>query len=112
MVPRATLPDPSHHPREPLVEAGQLLYGRLTAAGNFFVALGEAIVAWGMALIGTYQTARATLAARALQNRTGIGTLPPPSGLLTAVLAAIPYEPLVKLRRGDPVLPSSPPCAP
>ncbi len=96
-----------------LIMAGQVIYGGLIAIGNFFVALGEAIVAWGMALIGTYQTARATLAARALLNRTGIGTPTPPSVLSTAVLAAIPYQPLVKfeLRRGNPVLPS-PPCAP
>ncbi len=96
-----------------LLTAGQLIYGGLVAIGDFFVALGEAIVDWGMALVGTYQAALATLVARALQNRTGIWDAPP-SGLSTAILAAIPYEPLVKfeLRRGDPVSPSSPLRAP
>ncbi len=40
-----------------LLTAGQLIYGGLIAIGNFFVALGEAIGAWGMALVGTYQAA-------------------------------------------------------
>ncbi len=40
-----------------LIEAGQLIYGGLIAIGNFFVALGEAIVEWGMKVIGTYQEA-------------------------------------------------------
>ncbi len=40
-----------------LLTAGQLIYGGLIAIGTFFVALGEAIGAWGMALVGTYQQA-------------------------------------------------------
>ncbi len=36
------------------VEAGQMLWGGLIAISNFFVALGEAIVAWGTGRIGTY----------------------------------------------------------
>ncbi len=40
-----------------LIAVGQLIYGGLIAIGNFFVALGEAIVEWGMWLIGTYQEA-------------------------------------------------------
>ncbi|MEE9237450.1 MAG: hypothetical protein V3U52_06655 [Thermoplasmata archaeon] len=34
-----------------LITAGQLIYGGLVAIGEFFVALGEAIVEWGMGLI-------------------------------------------------------------
>ncbi len=37
--------------------AGQLLYGGLIAIGTCFVALGEAVVDWGMKLVGTYQAA-------------------------------------------------------
>ncbi len=36
-----------------LIKAGQLIYGGLIAIGNFFVALGEAIVDWGIWDIGT-----------------------------------------------------------
>ncbi len=44
-----------------LIKAGQLIYGGLIAIGNFFVALGEAIVEWGMKVIGTYQRALAVI---------------------------------------------------
>ncbi|MEE9181714.1 MAG: hypothetical protein V3U33_04015, partial [candidate division NC10 bacterium] len=37
-----------------LLTAGQLIYGGLVAIGDFFVALGEAIVVWGMGRIDTY----------------------------------------------------------
>ncbi len=40
-----------------MLEVGQLVYGGLMALAGFFVALGEAIVDWGMKLVGTFQAA-------------------------------------------------------
>ncbi len=43
-----------------LILTGQLIYGGLVAIAGFFVALGEAIVDWGIWLVGTYHGALMT----------------------------------------------------
>ncbi len=79
-----------------LLTAGQLLYGGLIAIGAFFVALGEAIGAWGMGLIGAYQGALG----QSIKGRSRILRL---SCLNQSVPPRLPH-----VRNGSDCLPVSP----